>query len=89
MSNDRGMEVGMPCGAPTWFPISSAPKDGTVVDLWTNLNRRIPGCSWKERGCWSERKGWESWGFDWQDSHGEALQEIPTHWTAPPEGPNE
>jgi len=32
-----------------WQPIETAPKDGTVVDLWTIDGERIPDAFWVER----------------------------------------
>lgn len=29
-----------------WLPISKAPRDGTVVDLWHKDGFRIPNCYW-------------------------------------------
>lgn len=50
-----------------WKPISTAPKDGTEIDIWAKhwrcnaddfIFRRFPSCRWRERfenraGYWS------------------------------------
>ena len=32
----------------TWQPIETAPKDGTVVDLWVRGRGRVTDCVWGE-----------------------------------------
>lgn len=64
-----------------WEPITTAPKDGTEVDLWVEwecpcggdpLRGRVPDCTWCEEGqCWA----------------GLEVYERPTHWTRPPPPP--
>jgi hypothetical protein len=31
----------------TWRPIETAPKDGTVVDMWTKKGTRITNVQWR------------------------------------------
>lgn len=62
-----------------WLPISTAPKDGTKVDLWgiNNLHYDKKPCR-KTDMSWGERK--DVWGrprFGW-GFYGEGFE--PTHW---------
>jgi hypothetical protein len=67
-----------------WYPIVSAPKDGTVIDLWIPYVDfeeepsvcRVPTCFWVDNG--------------WLDIDSEPLEtdEEPTHWRPMP-GPPE
>lgn len=67
-----------------WRPIESAPKDGTLIDLWAEcwdangkmVFRRIPNCHWYED---KNRSGWV----------GLYSAEYPTHWMPIPEPPEE
>jgi hypothetical protein len=40
---------------PAWRPISEAPRDGTVIDIWRvnedGTGERIPNAYWDESGC--------------------------------------
>lgn len=84
----------------TWQPISTAPKDGTRIDLWRPTEEggeRIPDGYWGEAYVpWSGgqyKVGWcaANLGVDaadapvaWDDDHLE-----PTHWMPTPEGPSD
>ena len=63
-----------------WQPIETAPRDGTVIDLWFagEWNRRMPD------SCWSEAlKAWlvDGRGCSYLDSP------IITHWMPLPQSP--
>jgi hypothetical protein len=76
-----------------WQPIETAPRDGTLIDLWGSCKDsvgrwegRFPNCHW---GKVSDRCGghftWmddEDWGMD-----SEAYGAIITHWMPLPEPP--
>jgi hypothetical protein len=65
-----------------WRPISTAPKDGTFVDLWV-LGERVADCRWDPR-----RKRWEHWwqgNFDWMDMV--RVDGEPTYWAWVPVAP--
>ena len=64
-----------------WQPIATAPKDGTLVDLWLDKGdtRRITGCYWSESGlCWTDGDRYYLKG-----------RVQPTHWMPLPEPPKE
>lgn len=59
-----------------WQDISSAPKDGTVIDLWRGLNSfRLTNTYWRD-GKWQ----WKHYRYD------EADDQI-THWMPLPAPP--
>jgi hypothetical protein len=61
----------------SWQPIETAPRDGTMIDVWAWPGERIPDVSWREE--------WGQWLHD--DGNG-LLSCVPTHWMplpAPPE----
>lgn len=43
----------------TWQPIETAPRDGVMVDLWTEYWGRIANCRWDQGKWWHLRKGHE------------------------------
>lgn len=55
-----------------WQPISTAPKDGTIVDLWHNRYGRITDTWWDDNH-------WIALSIDDQEF---------THWMLVPEPPN-
>lgn len=64
---------------PVWQPIETAPKDGTLVDLWLSSGdtKRITGCYWSESGlCWTDGDRYYLKG-----------RVQPTHWMPLPEPP--
>ena len=65
-----------------WQPIETAPKDGTLVDLFTTRGR-VPDCKWDKGGkCWVE---WSLGIFDrmeWCE-----VGSMATHWMPPPPPP--
>ena len=74
-----------------WKPIETAPKGGSVIDLWCQpLGRegyRVAGAYWNSKS----KKGfyWFAPGRDWDGKDGPLERnENPTHWMrlpAPPE----
>ena len=71
----------------TWQPIETAPKDGTMVDLWginhlthNKRGERIVNASW---GVCTDWMGNEL--EDWRHGRGEDYQ--PTHWMPLPPPP--
>lgn len=71
----------------SWQPISSAPKDGTYIDLWVsgprNPGARIPDC-WFAHGRWLH-----DFGRDGDLSPELMVGDEPTHWMLPPEPPGQ
>lgn len=68
-----------------WQPIETAPKDGTVIDLWVPDAKnakysahRIPSCKW------DDKKGWV---LDLIPIKISSLTDAPTHWMPLPEPP--
>lgn len=43
----------------TWKPIETAPKDGTVVDLW--VDESPAEFSGRHADCWWEEGAWKEW----------------------------
>lgn len=68
-----------------WQPFETAPKDGTVIDLWIpHLN------SQRETDCRFTNAVWSS--GEWVDFwSGDLISDLfidkPTHWMPIPEGP--
>jgi len=73
-----------------WQPIETAPKDGTLIDLWVVFpsgGRRWADASWKEaaqHNCsgpanWTNSGGWPL--------HGLLEKPVATHWRQRPEAP--
>ena len=72
-----------------WLPISEAPKDGTVVDLWLKepWDKRQADMVWYEPwGVWMHKDAPETIGPD-TDTFGTGAL-VPTHFMYPPKGPN-
>ena len=67
-----------------WLPIETAPKDGTLVDLWSVENdrgSRYVDLYWNDHECcWQDEHG--QYSSDWFDG-------IFTHWMLSPEPPEE
>ncbi len=63
-----------------WQPISTAPKDGTVIDLWAE-NQRLANCTWCEDS--------SSWKQQYSENPGTLfpINLDPTHWMPVPEAP--
>lgn len=66
--------------AARWQPIETAPRDGTLIDLWAG--ERIANCAWNVPSkCWAERVGAGFGGKHW------AVVNNPTHWMPLPAAP--
>lgn len=75
-----------------WQPIETAPKDGSVIDLWADAwggPRRYPNCRWRA----------DEWLDDyercWEQEYSEAMGAYharyefePTHWMPLPPPPH-
>lgn len=67
----------------TWKPIETAPKDGTVIDLFYENYGRVTDCKWCNNK-WSDK-----------DDYGGHISSIslphenPTHWMNIPEAPDD
>lgn len=78
-----------------WKPIESAPKDGTVIDLWSTEFGRQPDCYWGKRShCCGEDgqhcdSDWHSEPEAWIDSaqNTETFDDV-THWRPLPSAPS-
>lgn len=71
----------------TWHPISTAPRDGTVIDLYGTRNgepRRFPNGRWKEIVWGGMRLGQYQWYHDSWDIYGDFAY---THWMPFPDPP--
>jgi len=59
-----------------WFPIETAPRDGSRIDLIDAKRRqRAPDCYWHRKG--------ERWVSKWHDKEGYSALRLPfaaTHW---------
>ena len=65
-----------------WQPIETAPKDGTLIDLWYPIRGRITNRRWyRKNKFW----GGEVGKFD----RIATLDEEPTHWIPLPDAPKE
>ena len=81
-----------------WRPIESAPKDGTVVDLWcvsdNSRDQRIADAKWVKPDGRRGKAGpqWcvfdHEFGFTEVESLGETYFFKATHWMPLPEGPS-
>lgn len=69
-----------------WQPIETAPKDGTVIDLWmagpNNSGARRPNCWWGGNTWWCDNDLIQ--GYDGPEFY---VNDVPTYWMpiiAPP-----
>lgn len=84
-----------------WNPISTAPKDGTKIDLWVIDGKekyRLSQCRWDFA---TDSKGnplvdihWDCWTCDRmirpsRDAYPQPIPGKPSHWTLPEKGPSE
>lgn len=59
-----------------WQPVETAPKDGTLIDLWFGIGGREADCRWNMvRNWWERRVADESFKTAWI-----AIDIGPTHW---------
>ncbi|MEN5249972.1 hypothetical protein [Brucella pseudintermedia] len=68
-----------------WMPIESAPKDGTVIDLWSDEYGRLTDCYW---GAPMAYEGGET---GWVHAHSNEWAESPdefVHWRPLPSAPS-
>lgn len=68
--------------AETWRPIDTAPKDGTLVLLWSEFWAETFGIVIAR---WQSRAGWVCAEFitgDWEE------EDQPTHWHPVPDPPH-
>lgn len=71
----------------SWQPIETAPKDGTVIDLWDgHYGVRVTNARW-DHHYWLNGvpQGEKSWGRDDRDG---PFCAKPTHWMPLPTPPN-
>lgn len=69
-----------------WLPIESAPKDGTLIDLWSDEYGRLTDCYW---GAPMAYEGGET---GWVHAHSNEWAESPdefVHWRPLPSAPSE
>jgi hypothetical protein len=69
-----------------WQPIETAPKDGTVIDLWDAYCKcRVVNASWAHHYFLNSKpQNEKSWGRDDRDG---PFCAKPTHWMPLPEAP--
>ena len=75
---------------PVWQPIETAPKDGTLIDVWDG-RIRVADVRWCQESLWSaqDRRSLKT-GFCVNDpEYGWCLLENPTHWMPLPAPPEE
>jgi hypothetical protein len=82
-----------------WQPISTAPKDGTVIDLWcvwtdTREGERVPDSHWGVSTIAFEDEEIEGWvggyiGVDGMEAIIDPESREVTHWMPLPEPPAE
>ena len=71
-----------------WQPIETAPKDGTLIDVWAH-GRRYPAVRWTY---WVNEPKYQIWEnqhlYDADGGHHWDAPHInPTHWMLPPQPP--
>lgn len=71
-----------------WQPIETAPKDGTVIDLWIN-GARWTDCWWQVGNRLHPLDGWYSDALDCGDADWFCDDQQPTHWMPLPAPPHE
>ncbi len=84
-----------------WQPIETAPKDGSVIDLWVTCQsdaRRVPDAYWSHEGFQygpvrqDGKPGWAAanMGYDGCDGYADDPEDgqRATHWMPLPPSPN-
>ena len=67
----------------TWQPIATAPRDGTVIDVWY-WDARITDVFWHKADVGYAYEGWMYYNVtDWDRLDNECI----THWMPLPESP--
>ena len=69
-----------------WHPIETAPKDGTVIDLWFVNGFRIPNCQWN---LVSNSWAYYSLNGQWTALDVDGAETELTHWRPVPGGPED
>ncbi|MGZ8907296.1 MAG: DUF551 domain-containing protein [Methylobacter sp.] len=70
-----------------WQPIETAPRDGTLVDIWMSGQKAPDG--YRQADCWFDGKNWcHEFGREGPIEAGFYIGDIPTHWMPLPESPN-
>lgn len=71
-----------------WRPIETAPKDGTLVDLWSaTYNARLPDCKFEQEE-WDEQGHWyQAYSENPSCSH-YVSDDALTHWMPRPPAPS-
>ena len=71
-----------------WAPIADAPRDGTLIDVWFNGPRHKDGGG-RVPDCWYDPDGnlMYDYGRDGPGKAGIYVDDEPTHFMLPPEGP--
>lgn len=80
-----------------WRSIESAPKDGTLVDLWSPRLGRLSNCRWQKYLAWSDKPESEMWsvegrgGFPLDIAYPPTCRPDaqPTHWRPLPPPPED
>jgi hypothetical protein len=74
-------------GVGGWLPISTAPLDGTNVDLW--VAGPCSGDGTRQTDCWFEKgRWWKDYGRDGTDQPGAMVGDVPVFWMRIPSPPN-
>lgn len=68
-----------------WQPIETAPKDGTVIDVWVKDLKKNDGSGQRRTHVWWSKNA-DRWSDDWL--HVPRMFGVkPTHWMPLPEPP--
>lgn len=82
--DEWSMRLHRPSG---WQPIETAPKDGTLIDLWVD-GTRLPDCRWyAECAEWEQEPHWAQKYAETGPDCGFPVSGAPTHWMPQPEPP--
>jgi hypothetical protein len=71
-----------------WQPIETAPKDGTLIDLWVN-GERLPDCFWHApEWCDPDERRWHQKYAETSPDCSFAVDGSPSHWMPRPVAPH-